>query len=133
VKKALKGEEPTSLGSILLRWKIITKDQLSKALEQQETLRGDDLLGKLLVANGACTEDEIKTAVETQRGLRGSSNSKRAMAVADLAIERRSRKSLFDRRPRLEAQARTLERSITGDAHPAISATMLAAKPDPST
>jgi len=133
VKKALKGVEPTSLGSILLEWQVITEDQLAKALEQQETLRGDDLLGKLLVANGACTEDEIKTAVEAQISMRNASKSKRAMAVADLAIERRQRKSLFKRRVHLEAQAKTLERSITGDAHPVISAAMLIAKPDPST
>ncbi len=132
MSKAPKGD-PTSLGGILLKWQVITEDQLTKALEQQETLRGDDLLGKLLVANGACTEDEITTAMNAQISMRGASKSKRAMAVADLAIERRKRKSIFQRRERLAQQARRLERSITGDAHPALTPALLAAKPDPST
>ena len=130
--KGPKGDH-TNLGSILLTWQVITEDQLTKALKQQETLRGDDLLGKLLIANGACTEDEIKTAMEAQTSMRNASKSKRALAVADLAIERRRRKSIFERRPRLEAQAKTLARSITGDAHQAINAAMLTAKSDSST
>jgi hypothetical protein len=120
----------TSLGSILLEWKVITEDQLTKALKQQETLRGDDLLGKLLVANGACTEDEIKAAIDAQKSMRSANKSKQAMAVADLAIERRKRKSIFQRREHLAQQAKKLERSITGDAHPAVTPSMLTVKPD---
>ena len=125
--------DSTSLGNILLKWQIITENQLVKALEQQETLRGDDLLGRLLVANGACTEDEIKTAVKAQTSLRSTNKSKQALAVADLALERRRRKSLFQRRERIAAHAKTLERSITGDAHMAVTPAMLTAKPDTST
>jgi hypothetical protein len=126
-------EGTTSLGNILLEWQVITEDQLTKALEQQRTLRGDDLLGKLLVANGACTEAEIKTAMDAQTSLRGANKSKQALAVADLAIRRRRRRSIFERRSRLAQQANQLERSITGDAHPAIVPAMLTAKPDTST
>lgn len=128
MSKEPKGDH-TNLGNILLSWSVITEPDLEKALEQQKTLRGDALLGKLLVANGSCTEDEIKAAMNAQAGMRSVSKSKQAMAVADIAIERRRRASVFNRRTRLEKKAIQLEKSITGDAHPVISAAMLA-KPD---
>jgi len=128
MSKEPKGDH-TNLGNILLSWSVITEPDLEKALEQQKTLRGDALLGKLLVANGSCTEDEIKAAMKAQTGMRSVSKSKQAMAVADIAIERRRRGSVFNRRVRLEKKAIQLEKNITGNAHPVISAAMLA-KPD---
>lgn len=124
-------EDPTSLGNILLEWDVITPTQLDDALQQQETLRGDDLLGKLLIASGACTEEEVTTAMSAQASMRAAGKHKCAMAVADLAIERRRRKSVIARRDRIVAQAERVERSITGDQHPAITPAMLA-KPENS-
>lgn len=117
--------DPTSLGNILLEWEVVTKDQLDQALKEQETLRGDDLLGRLLVASGACSEDEINTAMSAQSSMRAAGKHKQAMAVADLALER-SRRDISNRRGRLEEKSRQVTRSITGEAHPAITGAMLA-------
>jgi hypothetical protein len=122
------GEDMTNLGHILVDWDIITLDQLEIALEQQKTLRGDDLLGKLLVANGACSEDEVDTAMSAQASMRSAGKCEKAVAIADIAIARRRRQSIFDRSSALAQKARQVERSITGDDHQ-VSAAMLA-KPD---
>jgi hypothetical protein len=124
-------EDPTSLGNILLEWGVITKDQLDKALEEQQYLRGDDLLGRLLIAAGACGEDEIRTAMSAQLSMRAAGSHKSAMAVADLALERRRRDSLIVRRNHIIEQGEKIRKSITGDGHPAITAAMLA-KPENS-
>jgi hypothetical protein len=112
--------DATSLGSILLEWGVITEDQLSEALEQQKSLRGDDLLGKLLVANGVCSEDEVDTAMSAQASMRSVSKTKKAMAVADVALARRRRTSVLARREQLIQKARQVERSITGEGHVAV-------------
>ena len=119
-------EDPTSLGRILLEWEVINQEQLREALKEQETLRGDDLLGRLLVASGACTEEEISTAMSAQSSMRAAGKHKCAMAVADLALERRRRKSMEVRRDNIIRQGEALRKSITGDAHPAITPAMLA-------
>jgi hypothetical protein len=118
--------DPTSLGSILLDWGVITEADLRRALKEQETLRGDDLLGRLLVASGACTEDAIKTALSAQTSMRAAGKHKHAMAVANLAISRRRRKSVMVRREAIVEQGNRVSRAITGDAHPAVTSAMLA-------
>lgn len=119
-------DDQTSLGNILLEWGLITKEQLERALKEQETLRGDDLLGKLLVAGGACTSEEIDMAMSAQFSLRAGGKTKRAMAVADLALERRRRDSTIQCRARIVAQGARVEKSITGEGYRAVSAAMLA-------
>jgi len=119
-------DDTTSLGNILLEWGLITREQLERALKEQETLRGDDLLGKLLVAGGACTHEEIDMAMSAQASLRAGGKAKRAMAVADLALERRRRGSIIQRRDRIVAQGARVEKSITGDGYPAVGTAMLA-------
>lgn len=120
--------DPTSLGNVLLELSIITEEQLDQALQEQETLRGDDLLGKLLIANGACTEEEISMAMSAQESLRAKDKTKCAMAVADLAIERRRRDSVILRRNNLIEKGEEVRRSISGGdrAPSAVSTTMLA-------
>ena len=104
--------DPTSLGNLLIDWEIITKDELEYALREQATLRGDDLLGRLLVANGACTEDDINMAMSAQASMRAANKRECAMAVADLAIERRRRDSLVVRRNNIIEKAAEVERSL---------------------
>jgi hypothetical protein len=122
-------EDQTNLGHILVDWDIITLDQLELALEQQKTLRGDDLLGKLLVANGACSEDEINTAMSAQASMRSVGKCEKAVAIADIAIARRRRHSIFNRREVLAQKARQVERSISSGNHQTVGTAMLA-KPD---
>lgn len=124
-------EDPTSLGNILLEWEVITEDQLTQALKEQENLRGDDLLGRLLIASGACSEEEVRTAMSAQSSMRAAGKHKCAMAVADLAIERRRRESMIIRRNNIIEKAEQVRKTITGDQHPAIATAMLA-KPDNS-
>lgn len=119
-------EDPTSLGHILLEWEVITPAELHEALKQQETLRGDDLLGKLLIANGSCTEEEIATAMSAQASMRAASKSQRAIAVANVALGRRRRQSLVDRRNRIVAQAECVRKSITGNTRQTTTPVMLA-------
>lgn len=123
-------EDSTSLGNILLEWEIITKEELDLALEEQRTLRGDDLLGKLLVANGACNEDEISIAMSAQASMRAKGKHKRAMACADLAMERHRRDSMIVKRNNVIEKAERVRKTITGDAHPALTPQMLAKQND---
>jgi hypothetical protein len=118
-------EDPTSLGSLLLEWEVITKEQLEAALDEQRTLRGDDLLGRLLVASGACSQDEIEIAMSAQKSMRakGGGKHKRAMACADLALERHRRDSIIIKRRNVIEQAEKVRTSISGESVPA---TMLA-------
>jgi hypothetical protein len=122
--------DPTSLGNILIEWDIIDEEQLNQALQEQETLRGDDLLGRLLVASGACTEEEVNTAMSAQASLRATKKHKCAMAVADLALERRRRDSVILRRKRISDQAEAVRKTITGDNHQALTPAMLAKPAD---
>ena len=108
-------EDPTSLGSLLLEWEVITQDELNAALEEQKTLRGDDLLGRLLVASGACTQEEIDIAMSAQASMRAKGKHKRAMACADLALERVRRDSVVIKRQSVIEKADRVRRSITGD------------------
>jgi hypothetical protein len=119
-------KNPTSLGSILIEWELITEEQLGRALEEQRILRGDDLLGRLLIASGACTEEEIDAAISAQASMRAAGKCKSAMAVADLALERRRRKSVIDRRDSLIQKGERIKESITGTGQLAVSASMLA-------
>jgi hypothetical protein len=63
--------------------------------------------------------------------MRAVGKHKCAMAVADLALERRRRQSMIDRRDNIIRQGDRLTKSITGDQHPAITPAMLA-KPENS-
>ena len=118
--------DPTSLGNILLEWEIVTKEQLQIALVDQETLRGDDLLGRLLVAGGACTEDDIRVAMSAQASMREVGLHQIAMAIADVALGRQRRDSLLTRRENLAQQGKKVQDSITGNHFSVIAA--LAAK-----
>lgn len=121
--------DATSLGAILLEWEVIDRDQLEQALQEQETLRGDDLLGRLLVAGGACTEEEVNTAMSAQASMRASGKAECAIAVADLALERRRRNSVIVRRRSIIEKGEEVRRSITGGHQPALAPVMLA-KPE---
>lgn len=123
-------DDPTSLGNVLLELEIITQEQLDHALQEQETLRGDDLLGRLLIASGACTEEDITTAMSAQESMRAKGKHKCAMAVADLALERRRRQSIVVKRNKLIEQGEKVRKSLTSDAHGAVAPAMLAKPSD---
>lgn len=119
-------EDPTSLGSLLIEWEVITQEELNAALEEQKTLRGDDLLGRLLVASGACSQDEVDIAMSAQASMRAKGKHKRAMACADLALERHRRDSLIVKRRSVIEKAERVRKTITGDSHTPLPSPMLA-------
>jgi hypothetical protein len=95
-------------------------------LEEQRTLRGDDLLGKLLVANGACSQEEIDIAMSAQASMRAKGKYKKAMACADLALERHRRDSLIIKRQSVIEKAERVRESIAGDNGATLASPMLA-------
>lgn len=119
-------KDTTSLGAILLEWEVISQEQLEQALQEQEVLRGDDLLGRLLIASGACTEEEVDTAMSAQSSMRASGKTECAMAVADLALARRRRDSVIIRRRSIIEKGEEVRRSITGGQHQVHPPAMLA-------
>ena len=118
--------DPTSIGSILLQMGVVTPDQLVQAVEDQRKLQVDALLGKILVANGFCTAGQLEVAMAAQKSMRTGDEGDRAMAVADLAIARRRRKSIIATRDRIIQKGERVVRTITGEDHPAITPEMLA-------
>jgi hypothetical protein len=102
----------------------ITPDQLSGAVELQETSTLEHLLGKLLVAEGDCTNEQLEVALAAQEAMRCKSKTKQALAVAEIAKYRK--------RGNNGAQRRVIERSAslvkkaTGSDHPAITPALLA-------
>ncbi|MBF0345077.1 MAG: Flp pilus assembly complex ATPase component TadA [Nitrospirae bacterium] len=61
------GIQVDQLGGILLKAKVVTKQQLVQALQQQKT--DNRKLGEILVANKAATEKDIVRAFSTQLGI----------------------------------------------------------------
>ena len=86
-------EDPTSIGSILMKMGFANKEQILKAAEQQEQMNYDVLLGKLLVANEIINKEQLKKALDAQDKLRNKNKFNQAIAVANLAIfKKRSHK-----------------------------------------
>ena len=68
-KKPVAGEDPTSIGNVLLSIGKISTDQLQDALALQEKL-GDALLGTILRESGVLTTDDVTCAMKIQEKLR---------------------------------------------------------------
>lgn len=79
------GDDPTSLGSILLAMGIISHEQLVKAVEEQDNSSIEIMLGKLLVANDIITSDQLEVALSAQMGLRSKKRESKARAQASIA------------------------------------------------
>ena len=86
-------KDPTSIGSILLRFRFVTHEQLAEAVTQQEQLNYDVLIGKILIANGIINNNQLEKALETQEKLRKRDRFSKAVAVANLALSRKQRQS----------------------------------------
>jgi len=82
-------DDPTSIGSILLAMDAVNKYQLDEAVRDQRASKEDVLLGVLLVHKGYCTRDQLSAAIDKQASLRGNNRSKRALALADIALGRK--------------------------------------------
>jgi len=127
-KPSNQADDPTSLGSILVAMGTISPDSLKAAVEMQERLSTDELLGKLLVAEGGCTQEQVAIALSAQDDMRSRDKSKQALAVASIAQIRKA--GTNGARQHLISKAEGVTRKATGQAHPAITPEMLSAKAD---
>ena len=57
------------LGELLVKNNIITKEQLTKALEQQKETGGQQRLGSVLIQNGLISEPDLTSFLSKQYGL----------------------------------------------------------------
>lgn len=115
-----------SLGTILVKMKVATREQVAEALAEQQTMTEEEVLGQLLVARGVIDKEQLQVALDAQHGLRSKKRHVRAMAMSRLA-EASSRRvvQLAGAVRRAAGEAR---RATTGHGHPAITPDMLAAK-----
>lgn len=105
-------DDPTSIGAILLKMGAITEAELKQAVDEQENLSIELLLGKLLIANGICSLEQVEVAIAAQRDMRSGNEHKKAVAIADIASARKKvvrthRQQLIDRGERMAQKATT--------------------------
>lgn len=126
-----KPEQPTTIGAILVSMGCITPTQLDFVISEQQKLREDALIGKLCVANGFCNAAELDIAMATQNALRLNTPTQQALSIANLALNRRRRKSIIEQRERIVEKGEQAVKRITGTEHPAITSplTISATKP----
>lgn len=106
-------DDPTSIGSILVKMGAISEEELQAAVEEQSNLSIEHLLGKLLVANGICSAEQVEVAVAAQRDMRSEDEHKQAVAIADIASARK--KVVHAARQRLIARGEQVaHKAITG-------------------
>jgi type IV pilus assembly protein PilB len=67
--KVLQFQNQDLLGRTLVREKIITQDQLDKALQSKEVKKEKGLLGKILVRMGFCSEEDIARVLAEKAGV----------------------------------------------------------------
>jgi hypothetical protein len=116
--------ETFSLGTILVKMKVATREQIASALAEQKQMSEEEVLGQLLVARGVIDTEQLQVALNAQDGLRSKSRHTRAMAMSRLA-EASSRRvvQLAGAVRRSASEARRL---TTGTGHPAITEAVLA-------
>jgi len=82
-------DDPTSVGLILIKMGVITKEDLVAAIDEQDNSSIEYLLGKLLVANGVCSKEQVEIALAAQQGMRSNEDHKKAVAIASIATARK--------------------------------------------
>ena len=116
-------DDPTALGNILIELGLITLEQLAEAIERQENSTLEQLLGAVLVHQGYCTKEDVDTALSAQKSMRQGKKVRQALAMADLAIRRKTSNGARDRA--IQSGAR-FARSASSASYPAVSVEMLA-------
>lgn len=77
--------ERFSLGTILTKLKVVSRDEVDEVLALQAELTEDERLGELLVARGVIAREQLEIALAAQRDLRSEDKGTRALAAARLA------------------------------------------------
>jgi len=78
--------DPSSIGNILLRMKLVTRDQLDAITEEQHHMREDHMMGNLMVVKGWITREQLELALAAQKGMRTGGRNGQALAVAELCL-----------------------------------------------
>lgn len=122
-------DDPTTLGSILLALDLVSEEQLTDAVNKQQKMREETVLGLILVSDGVITSAQLDVALSAQASMRTNGKHGLAMGVANIALHRRRRASVLQKRERLVEKSQQVVqacRRITGNEGTAITANMLA-------
>jgi len=120
--------EVFSIGTILVKMRAVSREEVRRVLEEQSKMSSDELLGELLVRRGIITEAQLEVALDAQRGLRSRKPHVRALAAADLAS--RASSGVRNLTARVGEAISDSRRKRTGEAYPAVTALLLAEKKD---
>jgi hypothetical protein len=116
-------DDPSSVGQILVDMGLVTRGQLGRAVEMQERSSIEQLLGKLLVAEGHISNKQLDMALNAQAGLRSKKETDQAKAQAAIASENCSSVVLMSQA--LRRKSSTIRRA-TSEGHAAVTPAMLA-------
>lgn len=103
-------DDPSSIGNILLRMKLVTRDQLNAITEEQRHMREDHMMGNLMVAKGWITREQLELALAAQQGMRTGGRNGQALAVAELCLAHS--KSGEEQRSRVLEKGAVVEQSF---------------------
>jgi hypothetical protein len=103
-----KASASSSLGSILVDWGVVTREELLKAVETKLHSSGEQLLGEVLIARGSVTRTQLDRAMAEQRKRRGGDSSMELAAVTRNLIARSTAnyEDLHGKMDEVEAAAR---------------------------
>lgn len=118
--------EVFSIGTILVKMKAISREEIQEVLEEQEKMSKDELLGALLVRRGMISEEQLEIALDAQNGLRSRKPHVRAMAAASLASG--ASQMVHAVASSLKEACGDSKRKRTGEGFPAVSAAMMEKK-----
>lgn len=122
-------DDPTSLGAILLALDLVDEGQLLEAIEKQKRLRDETVLGLILVNDNVITSAQLDMALSAQESMRTNGKHGLAMGVADIALHRRRRASVIQKRERIVEKSQQVVhacRRVASPDSPVIPAKILA-------
>jgi len=116
--------DPTSIGGILISMGVLTPEELVEVLLEQEQLRKDHLVGRLLVASGKVSRAQLERAMRMQQAMRDKSKPQAAIAMADYAISQHQSQESIEASKRLQHKSHLVlnraRRISSQDGFPAI-------------
>jgi hypothetical protein len=121
VKEDRDRTERFSLGTILTKLKVVSREDVDSALRIQASLSDEEHLGELLVARGLISRSQLEIALAAQRDLRSKDRATRALAAARLASL--SNEKVVSLSRRIAADAREVRRKSNHVGYPAVKVT----------
>lgn len=115
--RTLDNTERFSLGTILIKLRLVSRTGITQALEIQDLMTSDEHLGEILIARKMIRRDQLEIALAAQVELRSPDRTTRALAAAKLSEATGARVLEFSRELR-ESSDRLRRR--TGEEFPVI-------------